>query len=361
MKRVLSAFLLLVLLAPLSAGIGYKLDLISFDPLHKEYIGYRDNATASFNYAKIINGLPDHIYQDSKDYDNIVIDVFDLPNGLPGGDMMGFYKLGEALGLLRNTFYLDSFLSPISIDYSFQPMLNFVFEGEMADMVGYDGVYFFGLNLSIGDFLTARIGKHHYCTHYGDAVLKSLESGRINDFFLTYKYVRMNGNAIGFSIEPFDGLRIYGEYNWISKDIVSWRPIIFRPSWIDISTTDYPEEYKARIINFGVELSYEIFECLGPTTIAYDCHLYEEGKIIYKNPDGSYMTDKNDIYYDPDAPWKVEHGIVLNQKISNTVSIELGYHKGRSILNSMYYIDDAEWVSLGIKFNPDATVNLLSL
>lgn len=361
MKKVFLSLVFAFLAFPLIAGNGYQLDLISLDPLHKEYMAYRDNATASFNYAYMLSGLPDHIYQDSKDYDNVNVDVFEFPNGLPGDEFVGFYKVGEAVGLLRNTISFDSPISPIAADFSFQPILNFLYEGGMADMIGYDGVYFFGFNFSIGDFFSARVGKHHYCTHYGDAVLKSIDHSRIEDFYLTYKYVRMNGNVIGISLEPFEGFRLYGEYNWLPEDISSWRPIIFRPSWIQNSKTTYPEEYKARIVNFGVELSYPIFKKLGKTTLAYDCHMYEEGKIVYKNPDGSYITDKNLIHYDPNASWQIEHGIVLNQEILDNISVEIGYHKGRAILNSMYYLEDSEWISFALKFNPDGKITLLSL
>ena len=75
MKRILLALVLLCSVFPLIAGISYQLDFVSLDPLHKEYMAYRDNASTSINYTYLLSGLPDYIYQDSKDYSNINISV----------------------------------------------------------------------------------------------------------------------------------------------------------------------------------------------------------------------------------------------------------------------------------------------
>ena len=362
-KTSFVALLFLFSLLGLHASFDYRLELFSFDPTYKEYMADNNSPNLSFNYIYNFAGFPDHVYQDwGPEVDVEYPQYFLFTSELAGAPMMGQVKLGETLSLFRNTFSFDSFLSPITIDFAYQGVFNMVMEGEMADMIGYDGVYFYGTTFSIGDFFSLRFGVHHYCTHYGDAIFKRIDSAQLPDFWVTYKYVRMNGRALGISLEPLEGVRIYGEYNWLPKDVESWRPVIFRPSWIDISDTSYPAEYKARIINFGIELSYPIFPSLGLTTLAYDCHLYEEGKIRYKD-DSKTGADRylpaSQILYDADAPWSVEHGIVFNQQINPWVSFEIGYHYGRSPLHSFYYLDDASWVYVGARYNPDAGVSLV--
>lgn len=260
------------------------------------------------------------------------------------------------MSFLRSTFTFYSFLSPFSFDLSFQPVLNLVFEGAMADMIGYDGVFFYGASLSIGDFFSARFGAHHYCNHYGDSVLKRIDKAQWNTFWVTYKYVRMDALAVGVSITPLDDLRLYFEYNWLPKNIDSMRPVIFRPSWLDISLSDYDEEYQARIINFGVEYSHTFIPSLGKTTLAYGCHMFEDGKIAYRDENGDYYTDGSLIHYDPNEPWRVEHSFLINQEFAPTMSFEIGYIYGGSPLNLLYYYEDASWIYFGIKFNPEYTV-----
>lgn len=360
-KKLLLTLVVLFSLMAAFAGFDYRLELLSFDPVYKEYMADKNSPNLSFNYIYNFAGFPDHVYQDGR---TGAPDpkYFPLKSELAGAPMMGQVKLGETLSLFRNIFTFDNFLSPVTIDFSVQGVFNMVMEGEMADMIGYDGIYFFGTTMSVADMFSLRFGVHHYCTHYGDAIIKRIDPSQWNDFWVTYKYVRMDGLALGLSVEPIDGIRVYGEYNWIPKNIESWRPVIFRPSWIDISDTDYPPEYKARIINFGIELSYPIFPSLGKTTLAYDCHLYEEGKIRYKDDSktgADHYLPADQIVYDADASWSVEHGIVLNQQINPWVSFEIGYHYGRSPLNALYYLDNASWVYVGARYNPDASVTIV--
>lgn len=361
MKKTI-AFILVIILVCTSAfsAFDYKLDLFSFDPLHKEYMADKNSPNLMFNYIYNFSGFPDHVYQDAPGDKLPDPKVFYLTSKLAGAPFMGQFKLGENMSFLRNTFYFDNWLSPISFDISFQALLNLLLEGEMADMIGYDGVFFYGATMSIADVFSIRFGGHHYCNHYGDAILKRIDKNQWKDFWVTYKYVRMDALTLGLSVEPIDGIRVYGEYNWLPKNIESWRPVIFRPSWIDISVWDqYPEEYQARIINFGIELSYPIFPSLGKTTLAYDCHMYEEGKIVYKDENGDYILDPEQIKYDPDRPWKFEHGVVINQEFNDYLSLEIGYHYGRSPFNMFYFIDDASWMSVGLKFNPNQGISVV--
>lgn len=358
MKKIISLIALSLVTMSLFAQFSYSLDLFSFQPLHKEYLADKNSGNLQFNYIYNFSGFPDHIYQDTTVSQTPDPVYYPLTSQLDLAPFMGQFKLGENMSFLRSTFSFDNFLSPITFDLSFQPVLNLVFEGAMADMIGYDGVFFYGATFSIGDFFSARLGAHHYCNHYGDSILKRIDEAQWNSFLVTYKYVRMDAMALGVSITPVNDLRLYFEYNWVPNNIESLRPVIFRPSWIDISETTYSPDYKARIINFGLEFSHTFIPSLGKTTLAYDCHLFEDGKIVYKDEDGNYLMDKELIHYDPNEPWRCKHSFVINQEFAPTMSLEVGYIYGGSPLNYLYYYEDASWIYVGIKFNPENTISL---
>lgn len=376
MKRISLVFLVLGLgISSIFAEFGYTLDLLSFDPIYKEYQADKYRTGMSFDYAYVVDGFPDYVYQDWRQANqvgdaNTSPMVFGFTRKLAQEPFIGIINIGETLSLLRHTFTFDTWLSPISIDFSTQGMISFIMDGQVADNIGYDGVYFYGTTIRVADIFSFRAGFHHYCSHYGDAILKSIDNhavpGGLSDldkFWITYKYVRMNGFAMGLSVEPTTWLRAYGEYNFLPKDVKSWRPVIFRPNWTGLEPHNtYPSEYKARIINFGFELEYPIFKKLGNTIFAYDCHLYEEGKIMYKDENGKpdpALDVSNPPTYDPNAPWESEHSFLLAQKINDSVSFEFGYRYGRFPSNSFYY-QRSSYFFLGARFNPNPTVNLIN-
>lgn len=103
----------------------------------------------------------------------------------------------------------------------------------MTYNIGYDGVYFYGTTLRVANIFSVRAGSHHYSSHYGDAGFKNIDNhavpGGLSDldrFWVTHKYIRMNGLAIGLSVQPLPWLGLYGEYNFLPKNITSWRPVI---------------------------------------------------------------------------------------------------------------------------------------
>ncbi|NCB27160.1 MAG: hypothetical protein EOM62_17150 [Bacteroidia bacterium] len=372
MKKTPVLLLLLILgTSSLFAGFGYRLDLLSFDPLYTEYQADKYRTGMSFDYAYVADGFPDYVYQDWRqanqvgDKKNDAM-VFELNRKLTQEPFVGILNIGETLSLLRHTFSFDAWLSPISIDFSTQGMISFIMDGQVADNIGFDGAYFFGTTIRAADRFSLRAGFHHYCSHYGDAILKRIDNhavpGGLSDldkFWITYKYVRMNGIAIGISVDPVTWLRVYGEYNFLPKNIKSWRPVIFRPNWTDLTPhNNYPDEYGARIINFGFELEYPIFRKWGNTIFAYDCHLYEEGKIMYRDVHGKPDTSMTPVY-DPGAPWEMEHSFLLAQEINDSVSFECGYRHGRFPSNSFYY-QRSSYFFLGARFNPNPTVNLIN-
>lgn len=261
--------------------------------------------------------------------------------------------VGETLNLFRNTFTFDNWLSPISFDFSVQFLLKFVFDVGITDLFGEDGVYFFGGTMRIADMLSLKIGLHHYSSHYGDAVFNNLRPGDTID--ANYKYIRMNSFVFALSVEPLTGVRLYGEYSTLAPGITStYKPYMFSPYWYDTyCATGYPDTYNARIVNFGFELSYPIFKKLGNTTIAYDCHLYEEGKIEYRDGAGELQ----DPTFNEDASWEVEHGFVLAQELNDLMTLEIGYFQGRHQLNNFYF-QRSSYMRFGMRINFDGAVTL---
>ncbi len=363
-KKFVSFFVFCVLsMTSLYASVDYKFDLVSFDPLHKEYFADRARPELSINYLYYTEGYPDKVLQDQyidSEGETNTIKVWNMKSSvLDPQDRMIHLKLGETASLARSTFTFDHWLSPISFDFSMQGLLQEFFLGGFDDNIGYDGIYFFGGTFRIGDVVSMRIGRHHYCSHYGDATIKSIQSEITSlgtqDFWLTYKYVRMDAIAIGLSIEPTSNFRVYGELNFPPRWIKSIRPDMFAPNWVvrDGITInpDYPDWYNARIVNVGFEYSNKFFKNLGTTTIGYDLHMYEEGKVQYNLEDGST------IWFDEDAPWELEHNVRIAQELNDTVSIELTYHNGRSPFNNFYFQHTEIW-GIGARFNPKSSVTL---
>lgn len=389
MSKKIAAALLAAIVAVSSVGasFSYELDLLGFDPLHKPYLADKYRPGLSFDYALYPasgGGLPTYVYQDWRNNgygagevaagmeDSYGPRLFQLTCPFAGGPAAGLLNIGETISLFRNTFTFDHWLSPIAFDFSAQGVMSFVMEGAMADMIAYDGVYFYGATLRIADKVSLRAGAHHYCTHYGDGVLKRIKNPRLaigyggseeelDDFWITYKYVRMNGIAIGLSVEPAPWLRLWGEVNFLLRNAKSWRPIMFRPTYLDLPKNQnyppHPEGYNALIASFGIELEYPLFKKLGKTRLAYDCHLYEEGKILYK--DASGVPDPEMVpTYDPGAPWEAEHSFLVSQEISPMVSFEAGCRVGRFASMAFFY-HRATSFFIGARLDPQGVVSLV--
>ena len=364
-KILVSLILLFIVLTGLFADFGYQFDLISLEPLHKEYFADRTRPDMSFHFLSYFEGAPDKILQDSyASGAEQEVKVWNFKDDLTYNNLMFEIKVGETFGLFRNTFTFDSWLSPIAFDFSIQGELQSFYKGGFNDSYGYDGIYFYGGTIRVADVISLRVGYHHYCSHYGDAVFKNVTdvtptvAGEevASGNWTKYKFIRMNDYVIGLSLEPTSWLRVYGEYNFPPQDIITLRPIMFSPNWLkrrrnQLVDSDYSESYKARIISAGIELAFPIFKTLGNTTIGYDLHLYEEGKIIYDHENGGPVT------FDEDAPWEMEHNVKIAQNLSKTFSVELTYHNGRSPFNNFFF-QHTEYVSFSFRVNPDNTVTL---
>jgi hypothetical protein len=335
------------------------------DPLYKDYFADRARPAFSIDYLTFYEGFPDRVLQDKIINGEHDIKVWTFNRDIKPVNKMVQVSFGETLSLGRNTFTFDNCLSPISFDISMQGLLQSFYQGGFDDNIGFDGIYFVGGTLRIADFISSRIGIHHYCSHYGDSILKSVykydsanpdfdDNLDFDQFNVGYKYIRMNAYVIGLSIEPSSILRLYAELNFPPKSINVLRPNMFAPNWkMENVNSDYPNWYNDRIVNVGVEFTYPIFKNLGNTTLGYDLHMYEEGKIVYDHINGGAVE------FDEDAPWELEHNVRIAQDLNQTLSFEVTYHNGRSPFNNFYF-QHTSYFSLGLRYNPDNTNTIVS-
>lgn len=359
MKKTFLCILLCgVFISTLFASVNYKFELLSFDPIHKDYFADKSCPELSINYSSFLKGFPTRVMQsDIKNNEN-VIEVYEFTGNIdPPGSLINV-KLGETLSLGRSTFEFDSILSPISFDCTMQGLAHNFYTGAFDGIMSYDSIYFLGWSLRIADKVSMRVGLNHHCSHYGDMMLKLVQkpygdNPPYSDFYVTYKYLRMNDKCIGVSIEPNSHIRVYGELLYPPKDIDFLRPKMFAPNWKRPDTNDYPDSYQDRIVYFGIELSYPIFKKLGNTKIGYNIRFYEQGKVQYDVENGS------PVWFDDTAPWEREHDIKIAQELNETISIEANYHYGRSIINNFYF-DQTKILSIGARCNPKSNIVLFN-
>lgn len=353
MKKIISFLLLILIPAFIFAGLDYKLELLSFKPTFTESSADRSRSALDFQYADVYRGYPVEFYQNETRF------TLNDEGAWRVKPFFAVYHLGETLSLFRNTFYFDNFLSPISLGLEVHGSLTSVMEGEVADTIGYDGIYFYGISASVADVVAARFGYNHYCSHYGDGTYKYMEKGEAvtPGFSEWYKYLRMDSLLFGISIKPVEYFRIYGD---VSFDMPSTyvMPEIFSPSWTKYGARaeDVPDSYNNLIVDVGCEVEYPVFKNLGMTRLSYQMKAYEEGKIVYKEEELA-QAGRSKAFYDPDRPWEFEHTFNLAQEINDFISFDITWHIGRFMAN-MYYSTRTSYVSIGARLNYDGGVTL---
>ena len=359
MKKFLVTLLVLIIAtSAMFASFSYDLDLISFDPLHKEYLADPHRPAMGIEYASVFEGgVPTFLHQHDK--------LFDFSKDLDSTFLK--FNVGETISLMQNTFSFDHWLSPISFDISAQLLYKILLEGSISMELGFDGVYFYGTTMNIADTVSLRFGYHHYCSHIGDKIYDAMSGNNREHLWVMQKYIRADTIALGLSVQPLDFLRVYGEVNMPTKDsISSFRPNMFAPTWREPNNAkaphNFPSSYKALIVSTGFELEYPVFKKLGNTSFGYDLHLYEEGKIVYDNtyggPSGGYESADPNYYYDEDRPWRAEHTIVIGQDISPMATLEVKYHNGRFLINN-FFNQESTYLTFGVKLRLDGKVDLV--
>lgn len=360
MKRVFILFLFLaVLLVPCFSSYQMFGDSLSFtwlaeDALYPESIVNPFSSTSSLNILMVTQGQPRTIK-----YANAVSDEYDDVEIY--GDSVKFadeklylqLKTGLNIGFFRLSFY-----DIIETELGFQGALNSVFQGfGGSDNLGFDGVFFFGASMRLFQTVTLRMGYQHYSGHYGDETVLKINSMQTGE---PIEYTRDNNLLFGLSFQPISQVRVYADANLpLTK---SWmHPAIHIPSWIikpssgefllgvelgneGITTApDFPDSYKAWIINTGVELRYPLHN-LGSLFLAAEVTANQDGQTFHTV--GSY---------DPSNAWEFEYtvgaGLELDQdQGSSHARIMCTYHDGRFPLLNFFY-QRTKYFSIGFSLS----------
>ncbi|NCB02539.1 MAG: hypothetical protein EOM67_10285 [Spirochaetia bacterium] len=147
-------------------------------------------------------------------------------------------------------------------------------EGGSNDFLGMDGIYSLGLVISPTDWITARLSRHHICTHAGDEIDTTADGDVSIDYdptpnFNSSIYVR-DDFGVSLAIKPLnilnipwmdDMLLLYGDYYffWPGEDPLGSRQI--KPardaySWYTVGAEiKTPELYGARLFS-AAHISY---------------------------------------------------------------------------------------------------------
>ena len=191
-------------------------------------------------------------------------------------------------------------------------------EGSSNDFLGMDGIYSVGLVISPADWITARLSRHHICTHAGDEIDTHGDGDPSIDYDPT---PNMNSSAyvrddfgISLALRPLnlfnidwldDTLLLYGDYYffWPGEDPLGTRQI-------------KPAREAFTWYTVGVELKTP--ELLG-------VKLFAAGHVSYWE-ELSWMPS-----YSADLGLEVEGPVKgLNLRVA------LNYYDGRSLMNNFY-------------------------
>ena len=344
MKRCLGVILFLVfLLSPCFSTYHLAGDILSFewfaaDALYPSSIANPFSSTSALNLLYLTDGQPRSIkYTDTGTgkYDEVAF----LKEGAYVDKRLYLQlKTGLNIGLFR-----FSYRDVIESELGFQGALNSVFQAfGGADNLGFDGIFFVGMNVRAFHFLTMRVGLQHYSGHYGDETLEKI-NGQEGD---PVEYTRDNNFLFGVSVQPASFVRLYLDANLPLEK--SWmHPAIHIPSWVlkpttgtslqtveasneNIPETDFANSYKAWIIDGGVELHYPLRD-LGSLFFVAD---------VVANQDGQTLHQVGG--YDPDNPWEFEYTLGVGLEFDQSVGfgharILCSYHDGRFPLLNFFY------------------------
>jgi hypothetical protein len=294
------------------------------------------SSTSTLNVLNLIEGQPRSIlYPDNGTYTEV---PFYSGTSYSDETMYAQLKTGVNIGLFRLSLF-----DMVESEIGFQGALNSVFQGfGGAKNLGFDGIFFFGLNVRFFKMVTFRTGYQHYSGHYGDETLLSI-TGQTED---PIDYVRDNDILFGVSVEPVSFLRLYADANLpLTKTWMA--PAIHIPSWVlkpssgesllevesgkeGIAVTDFADSYKAWIIDFGMEVRLPVRN-LGSLLLAAD---------VVANQDGQTLHQVGG--YDEDNPWEFEYtigaGLEFDQSIGRGATrLMLSYHDGRFPLLNFFY------------------------
>ena len=394
MKRFYKFFLLLIVLTALVSSAyasDFTFKAVSTQPLYESYKADQWNFETRAQYINLLE--EDYLYQvlvctryeEGREsyyhnYDKIgetkedfVMEEANFRDKSEAVKKLYRVKTGFSFGALRLS-YKDVF----SIEACIQGALNLVFDAQGGtDCLGFDGIYFYGVNASFLDgLISMRIGRHHYSGHYGDEIEESFllrrdELGRVYaDRFLLnssdggyisrfIQYVRQDSLVIGLSTQPTSWLRLYVEADILTPKMHRVRPWLLVPEETmqddgdhtleqgigysegvydtidDSRKAPYSSSYKAMSFNLGAEVTIPV-KSLGSAIFAFDVKLNQEGQTAYQI--GAYSEDN---------PWDVDYNALVGFNIAQSnLTVEFIYHNGRVPLMNFFWKHCSYW-SLG--------------
>jgi hypothetical protein len=326
-------------------------DLYASDVLFPEAIADPHSSAGKLHVISVLEGQPRTIRVfGTNTYDDVPIyngDAYASEN------LYGQVKTGVNLGLFRLRIK-----NIIAAELTFQGGLNAVFQGfGGADMLGFDGVFFFGVNTELFNTIAFRYGYQHYSGHYGDETLKNVieHSGSTAE---PVEYCKDNNILAGLSLPIGRKLRFYAD---VSKPLrEAWlNPSIHIPAWVIKATSgeplyiavannegvepeERPASYNAWIIHSGAEITLP--SSFGELFFAGDVKIHQDGQT--KHMPGQYAESN---------PWESEFtiggGIAFYQNGGNgKARIEAFYHEGRFPLLNFFY-QRTQYISVGIAFS----------
>lgn len=384
MKRIIVVCVLLLVALSFSFG-DFSFSLFSKDTLYKPYYADSFNAMTRFEYLTLINSYgPSQILatverETDVVYENDPVDVSKRENvvmekiSFQEADKWKKYlrmKVGTTIGLLR--FEKGIFKA----EFNLQGALNLVFNAKShTDLIGFDGIYFLGFNISLFDNLKIRTGMHHYSGHYGDEIMEEFfcvddQKGRLIADRKSYPwgtpghitrlvdYVGQDSLLIGLSYEFDFGLRLYAEADILPFAMNAVRPWMLCPEgrigldseikndplddWVNQTENHsradrkapYKDAYQGLAFNVGAE-----FRTSFGLNLGFDARITQEGQTLYQI--GAFSSDN---------PWTIDYNVVLGQEFgSESFKAEVVYHSGRFPLTNFFW-HPCQYVSVGFSY-----------
>ena len=336
-----------------------RFDLVPETPLFQTIKMDTFSASTNFNYITIsdVENIPYQIRVVDKNNIKTTKQYRDIPFAKKESNSYLHMKLGVTQGLFRLG------VGPVSAELVLQGGLNTVFQlsgGSMA--LGFDGLYMLGFNASLYDIVDFTCGLHHFSGHIGDELLSSATSKSGEAFDTNWEaleYVRDNSLSLGISVTPVESLRFYLSANKPLQ--TSWiRPLVHIPESTSSPSTskplqdhvdgqesiegyhsimNYAENYKAWIIQTGIETSYHI-DNFGNISLSGGVKMHQDGQ-----------TKHQLGQYDENNPWELEYNVGLGIELEKSnsegnLSINVTYHDGRFPLLNMFY-NRSKYLSVG--------------
>ena len=348
-------------------SLEVEIELAPEKPLYARYAADNFSTESTFQllYLQGESQRPSYLYNTVKlDGYTVGLHGYNFDAAYNQEDEGYFYaRAGVAIPFFRFSFGGLGILPPFAMETVFEAGIRtvfFAFGG--TDQLGFDGTYFYGVNLQVSDSIALKMGRKHYSAHVGDELITrtiwynnaagapysdpSLDPSSFQNFLIDY--VRQDPLTFGISIIQFDIFRFYGELR-IGEDSRILKP--------NLSNPDDPRfaNYHAREVEFGLEMRLPI-PLIGDLVLAVDATMHENGKFIlvpvensalYKNQYQQY-----DFVYDDSAPWELEYNLTASQTFSTRTTgpklqVSATYHKGRFPLHA-FFMHKISYVSLGL-------------